>query len=160
MDDYLSKPLRGDDLLAAIARLASPRTVTAPPEAAAVAPVVATVVAPAAAVLDEAALLETVANDRTLLAELVVLFEEDATKYMAHMRAAIANGDGHALQVAAHSVKGAAGSLTATAVAHAAGKLERNGRSGGVEGAETILRTMEREVARVRERLLALTGDA
>jgi PAS domain S-box-containing protein len=147
MDGYLAKPMRGEELMEAVAMAAglgrSAREVSND-------------VAHALVVFDEEALLTTVDGDRALVAELVGLFLEDSPGQLAEMRGALQRGDAAALQFAAHTLKGAAGSLSARRVAAAAHDLETMSRAGDLRAADEALTALSEELAQLHDQLLAL----
>ena len=73
--------------------------------------------------IDRVSLLERVEGDQELLTEMIHLFQEDAPNLLAAMRDALQRGDMVALERSAHSLKGAAGNLSAKATAAAALQL-------------------------------------
>ncbi len=108
------------------------------------------------AVIDTKAALQRVDGDVQFLRELLDLFVDEAPQVMADIRAAIACHDAEALARAAHSLKGAAANLAATAAAEAALRLEHMGRAGDLSESPRACDTLEAEIARVREVLATL----
>ena len=96
--------------------------------------------------IDRASLLERVEGDRELLAEMIHLFEQDAPKLLAAMREALDRGDMAVLERSAHSLKGAAGNLSAKATGAAALRLETDARNQDAESAAASLAEVERSV--------------
>lgn len=115
MDGYVTKPLRTDELHAAIAQLTGPVA----DEGSAVAPANGE-----GRVLDADALIRVTSSNRTLLREIVGLFGAEAARYVGDMRAALRAGDLAPLRAMAHALKGSAGSLAAERVAQLARELE------------------------------------
>ncbi len=148
MDGYVSKPINSAELLAVIETLADRipdggnGETSAPgtrPDA-----------------IDEEALRAITGDDDELVSELVTMFREDAPREVAAISAAIARGDATALTFAAHTLKSAAGSLTAHGVAAAAERLEIIGRAGTVTGADDIRDALIRELQRADAALLGM----
>src|SRR5437773_3743219 len=81
MDDYVSKPIRFEELRRAVDRFAP-------------------------AGLDTASLLDGVGGDRKLFRELVDVFVVDTPKLLARIQRAITRGDAARLKEAAHALKG------------------------------------------------------
>ena len=162
MDAYVSKPIRPAELFEAIERLTSGALPV--PGGASHAPAVpvdfaadgAVLDGDAAAVLDEAALRTTVAGDDALLRELASLFAEESVGQMAGIRAAVDARDLGALELAAHALKGAAGTMQAPAVAAAALRLELLARAGDPAGIEEACARLERALARLTDALAEL----
>ena len=137
MDDYLTKPIRRDQLAAVLARLAE--------EAPGPAEVVET--SPA---LDEVAALAHAGDDRQLLGELLGLFLENGPGHLQALRDAVAGSDPAALMRAAHTLSGSLQVLGATGAIALVGRLEALGREGRIEGAAALLARLEPEMERVR----------
>ena len=123
MDDYLSKPIDVARLLESVERFGGAQ---APPDAAVPAAAPAAAVAP---VFDEAAALSRTGGDRRLLKHIVRLFRTDSRSSLHKIERAAATGDADALRLAAHSLKGSAGTVGGVAVHQAAAALEDLGRS-------------------------------
>ena len=107
-------------------------------------------------VIDKAAALQRLDGDMELLRELVELFLKEASPMLAAARGALARRDAQALQQTAHSLKGAAGNLAATAVFEAAKRLEFMGREGDWTHADAACSVWEQEVARLEQGLASL----
>jgi PAS domain S-box-containing protein len=143
-DDYVTKPIRTPDLLAAIDRAtnnnASPANTASPVPA-----------APPAGrpVLDFAAALERVEDDRELLENLMGMFAGECSHNIAELRKSLETRDLGLLERVAHTLKGAAASLAAGAVADAAFALEKQARTGEVGDAEPLLETLIGEINRL-----------
>ncbi len=155
MDDYVAKPVRVEELVAALGRcrprggagpLASsePGGVVAPAAAGAPAPAGA----PAAAgAIDRAAFDRLTATmDTAFVAELIDTFLEDARGLIASLRRALAAADRDAFRRAAHSLKSTSESLGATDMATLARELETIGRSGVPVGCRRPDRAARRAV--------------
>ena len=89
-------------------------------------------------------------GDGELLAELVGLFLEDAPRRLAALRDAVAAGDAHAVERAAHVLKGSCGSMGALGMSGIATKLQRAGASGDLSSATGLIERLEEEYGRVR----------
>ncbi|TMK31744.1 MAG: response regulator [Actinobacteria bacterium] len=149
MDDYLTKPIKPDDLAAALNRLSGDERPAAPPAASAAS-------APAAGPgFDFSAALSYVGGDRALLDELLAIFAEDAPVRMDAIRRAIASGDAQELMREAHTLKGALKVLGAAAAAGLAQDLETRGGDGDLNGAREAGAALERAMDRLTQELLA-----
>ncbi len=152
MDDYISKPVHGPDLLRLLQKFAPPS-----------APVVAPVSAPRATVaprgdkpvFDRETALDRVNGEAELLDEVIELFLTDAPNRLAEVRTALEQGDPKRLQMAAHSLKGAAGYVGADRTSAQALKLEELGRRGELSQAVDEYQLLEREVESLREAIAA-----
>jgi two-component system, sensor histidine kinase and response regulator len=138
-DDYVSKPIRIADLLAAIhrARMGAPSlNPVAPPHLA----------VPAPGTFDMAGALERIEGDRDLLDEIARLFADECPTNLQEIRQAMAAGNVRLLERLAHTMKGAALNLGGAGVAEAAGTLEQQARAGDLANAGTSVRTLEKEI--------------
>jgi len=178
MDAFVSKPVRGDELIrvaeslggaprraAAEARregrsgtaerLANRAEPSAPPRARAEA-------APGRPAVDARSLLARVAGDRALLREVVEVFLGDLPEMSARVRAAVRSRDAGALAGAAHALKGAAANASGMPVMEAARELELMGRAADLAGVAESHARLESEVGRLgralRELLAGSTG--
>ena len=86
--------------------------------------------------IDRVLLLERVEGDHELLVEMINLFVEDAPRLLAAMRDALQRNDMPVLERSAHSMKGAAGNLSAQVTTAAALQLETNAKSGDCESSK------------------------
>ncbi len=169
MDDYLSKPIRPDELAAALA--AAP---TGPTPAPASLPVAAeptgdasrsATSAPApdagdgAGVVDAAALdrlLATTGGDAAFLADLVDTYLADSPGQLQAMREAAEAGVAGDLVRPAHSLKTNSANMGATALAELCRSLEATARSGVMDDAIARVEAAEAEFGAVRLALLAM----
>ncbi len=150
MDGYVSKPIRAEELFAALAELVSPEVVTPCGEDAG---------ATTGKVLDTGELMARVDNDTDLLKEIVDLFIEDCPRLMSRLQNAIACGDANEVERAAHSLKGSVGSFAARPAYNTALKLEQIGKSGELSEAPDVYAALERQIAELKHALLEMTVD-
>jgi CheY-like chemotaxis protein len=127
MDDYVSKPIRPEELFAAVERLlpGAARAVT----------------------FDENALRERLSGDDELMTDVIRVFLEDLPVRLAAIEAAVASRNAKALREAAHALKGAAGNLSADRLFEAAGVLERIGAESNTNAAEAASRRLSIEAS-------------
>jgi HPt (histidine-containing phosphotransfer) domain-containing protein len=90
-------------------------------------------------------------GDDELVADVISIFLEDYPVRLAEIKAAVDARDGQAIRTAAHALKGAAGSLSATPVAECAHTLElmANDRTIDPELADAAWTHLEVESARL-----------
>jgi HPt (histidine-containing phosphotransfer) domain-containing protein len=161
MDEYLTKPVKPEELSAALNRLveavasteAAARSETASARSEATA-VVTGDAAPEAG-FDFTAALNYVGGDRALLDELLGIFVEDAPVRMETIRRAIAGREAAELTREAHTIKGALKVIGATTAAGLAQGLEALGRDGNMGEADKLAVALEREMDRLMQSLLA-----
>ena len=142
MDDYLSKPVKTDDLgrlLQRWAPLATPDHAPAPTPP-------REMTKTDARVFDASTMLVNIGGDVDLFDQLIRLFLERHRIMVQEIEAAIKQADGVALERAAHSLKGTAGNLCAPEVVLLASQLEANGRLGTLAEAPALFAQLERTV--------------
>jgi signal transduction histidine kinase/CheY-like chemotaxis protein len=170
MDDYLSKPMRLDDLRGALLRTEKL------PDRPAAAPTVSSGFAgsaegagfAASAGLDPAPLEQLrrleASTGRSILREVVDTFLAETPQRLAKLREALSGGDGEALALFAHSLKGSSGQLGAVRLASLCRELEAAGRAGApahrAAALALTLTALERELARVEPLLRAQAARA
>jgi len=180
MDDYLTKPVKPEELSAALNRLlddggATANSGTTPGQRSGASARSANDLpdpsasgqsedapgrregAPAApeAGFDLTAALHYVGGDRALLDELLGIFVEDAPVRMDAIRKAIAGGEATELTREAHTLKGALKVIGATTAAGLAQGLEVLARDGNISEADKLSTALEREMDRLMQSLLA-----
>ncbi|MBN1824823.1 MAG: response regulator [Candidatus Eisenbacteria bacterium] len=147
MDDYLSKPIRPEDLRRVIARRGAPDA--GGPDAGCAPPFSGE--PDAAAVLDRQGALRRMEGDHEMFDRLLTLLLERSPERMEEIREAIERGDGVAAADRAHALKGAAAGLGAERLRQCAERLEGLGRAGDLSGAEGALAPLGREIDRLRD---------
>jgi HPt (histidine-containing phosphotransfer) domain-containing protein len=135
MDGYLAKPIKADELYAAIApyRLegeAFPEPTQVPP-------------------MDLAEALALADGDRPLVAELMAGLLAAAPDQLAMLRTALKDSDARRLEYTAHSLKGALGAVGATRAQELAQQLEAQGRADQLEGALSLWQQLDTELAQL-----------
>jgi len=157
MDDYVSKPIKAEELFTVIEKFASglqdkkkerpslsSRSNDPPPKD----------------VFDMPKALEVVNGDRELFKEIATLFLENLPDNIAHIRGAIAKSDADALDRAAHSLKGSVGNFGAKRAFEAAYRLELMGKEARLTEAEGALSELEAELKDLETAVKgALSGD-
>jgi PAS domain S-box-containing protein len=146
MDGYVSKPIHRSRMFAEIERCLAGIERSTPMEKSPV---------QQGESIDRAELLDRVEGDQELLAEMVQLFVADAPHLLDAMRTALREGDMVLLERTAHSMKGAAGNLSAKVTVGAASQLEQSAKEGDAELAKRNLSDLEDAV----ERLLSLLAN-
>ena len=149
MDDYLSKPIKAQELVELIDRFGSGLAGDESrgeargddkPDAAS-----------EGDLFDYAAALEQIGGDADLLKELIQIFLEDAPQQMAGIRTAISGGDADGLRRAAHALKGAVSNFAAESTREAALALEELGKQGRIDDAEEAHRALESRMSRLTQ---------
>jgi len=100
----------------------------------------------ALAPFDVDALLARCGNSQEFLQTILVKFQETAAKDLREMEQSIRASDRQKLAFLAHSLKGAAANLSATALQQAAGGMEKIARNEMMPRAEKALKLLEKEL--------------
>ena len=131
MDDYVSKPLRASDLAAVLSRWTGAQWPVEVGDGL------------ESNVVERLSVLADQAGEDVVI-ELSRLFAEDTPERISAMRAAVDDGDPGALHLAAHSLKGSAANMGATAFADLCEQLESMGLTGSLDGAAALMAELER----------------
>ena len=143
MDAYVSKPLRPDELFAAI------DSVCGPLGGADGQPASETPPAETSRTVDLNALLAGFGGSSRLVQEVVDVFLQDAPAMLTRIRNAARARDAVELAAAAHAIKGAAGLFSQADAYQSARRLEELGRTGDLTGADAACADVEADVSRL-----------
>src|SRR5256712_696925 len=149
MDGYVSKPIRPEALLDSI-----DATVKLHPQGA---------LAPAPdgpRVLDDRDLLALVGNDVDTVSELARLFLEDGPRRLADIESGLEAHDHEAVRIAAHTLKGSAGSICGRRTADAARRVEQFAEARDLLGPRIAFAALAREVGELQQALKRLAEAA
>jgi two-component system, sensor histidine kinase and response regulator len=157
MDDHLPKPVKLEELEAALARWVSPEGEGARPGGG------NRIVT--SQVREELLDRQVIANLRELggpelLSELAELFLEDSRSTVDSLKEAVEGSDAHAVERAAHTLQGSAGNMGAREVARFCAQLQEVGASGEIARAPELLARLEGALDRTRPELVALSKIA
>jgi CheY-like chemotaxis protein/HPt (histidine-containing phosphotransfer) domain-containing protein len=94
---------------------------------------------------------ETVDGDKEFAIELVTTFADSSNQAIAQITAALASNDNAAVQLAAHSLKGASGSMGAMTAHKLAADLEDAAKNGNASKATLLFEALRNEIARANE---------
>ena len=131
MDGYLAKPINPAVLFDVVERdSAGPSNAPAGPVA-----------------FNQTELLERLGGDTDLLKDVIRLFLEDGPRRLAAVKAAVDARDAEGIRSTAHALRGAAGTLSAGALAEAAHVVERLGADSRLDAAEAAFRVLAKETA-------------
>ena len=163
MDDFVTKPVRRDVLGKAIARnLRS--AVSAPSEHSPAAgraspgasgPMQTPSRAPAGSAADEdggfsiPVLMQRLDNDEEIAREVAGIFVESSRELYAELAEAVPAGDSDRVRSRAHSIKGSAGNIGASALQQTAAEMEIAGREGRLDDAERLLPVLHQGLEQV-----------
>ncbi len=137
MDGYVSKPIKQQELVAALQTVlpggeeVKEETASTPADEEAV---------------DWSRAWEVAGGDREILGELVTTFLDNLPQRRKDIRDAVDGGDPDAVARAAHALKGEARSFGADAVVEVAARMEASGRGGSVTDAAASVEELERRL--------------
>jgi HPt (histidine-containing phosphotransfer) domain-containing protein len=144
MDGYVTKPFRRAALFEALA---------------AVVPVPATGSEEQMTGFDLEAALAIVEGNRSLLAEMARLFEQEGTEHLGALLEAIRRRDPAGVALYAHALKGALNSLGAVAAADAAWRLEQLAKADDKDRFDEAAVALENELSRAQPYLASLLAQ-
>ena len=137
MDAYIAKPIRARELCALVESLAG----HGPAGSAS-----AVALGKDAAEHDFLPALARLEGDVELLKEQMQFVLRDAPELMSKVRSAVTRGDGEALQLAAHRLKGLVSNFDADQASKSAADLESRGRDGDFDEAQAICEELQRQI--------------
>jgi PAS domain S-box-containing protein len=152
MDDYVTKPLKAEELLAAIEKVIHIQTD--------IKPEVRMARRTETGVFDQVEALERVDGDKELFREIVGIFAADSPQLLAEIRDAIAEGNALRLNRAAHALKGTVANFGAHAAVEAAKKLEILGKEEKLDEAPELLIALTGEIECLHCSLAAFIGES
>jgi two-component system sensor histidine kinase/response regulator len=152
MDDYLTKPIRTEELMAALDKVGMRKVASE-------ARLDPAAVSRDAKFVDVAAALERLGGDRELFHELVEVFRTECPGVAGEMRRAIDDRDLKTLERSAHTLRGSSSNLGAVAVSEAAMELEKLARSEKLENAEEQFKVLQNEIGRLFSELESLRAQ-
>jgi two-component system sensor histidine kinase/response regulator len=159
MDDYVSKPIKPEELFEVIEKFArqlqeKDRKEEKTPSAS------KDNKATAKDIFDLSKALEVVNGDMGLFKEIVNLFLENLPDSIAQIREAVATSDANSLDKTAHSLKGSVGNFGTNRAFEAAYRLELIGKEGKLAKADAALLRLEKEFSDLEAAMKeALLGD-
>jgi len=161
MDGYVSKPIRGEELLAALEKYAVHAPFSPPDDRTSVQ--VASIPSAhstagtdchsAPSAFDSTVALRQVGGDRALLAELAAAFRGESRTLMTQLREAITAGDAAKLRRAAHTLKGAAGVFGAEAAFATAMQVESLAAAGDLSQVRELFADLEAQIGQLNAAL-------
>jgi HPt (histidine-containing phosphotransfer) domain-containing protein len=150
MNDYLSKPIDVDLLVATVEHLADTNGRASPAETG--------VTQPATPVtFDADGALRRTGGDQVLLKELIALYRADLPDALRSLAHAVARDDTDALTSAAHAIKGSVATVGGMAAREAAARVEQLGKSRNLAPARAALDALHAELDKL-ERAFAEHG--
>ena len=150
MNDYVAKPIRPGELVAAIRRTPSRRSSAAAGPADGARPAVD------AAVL--ARLAESMGGDDAFVAELIEQFVTDSPALVEAARRGLEEGDADEVRRAAHTLKSNAATFGANELADRSSRLETDAKAGALDDGLERIQAIDDELGHVHAALRASMG--
>jgi GAF domain-containing protein/CheY-like chemotaxis protein/HPt (histidine-containing phosphotransfer) domain-containing protein len=150
MNDYVAKPIRPQELIAAIARTPSRTRAPAARDAGVARPPVD------ASVLHR--LAESMGGDDAFVTELIEQFVTDSPALVAAARRGLEAGDADEVRRAAHTLKSNAATFGANELADRSSRLEAAAKAGGLDDGLAQIEAIDEELGRVHAALGAITA--
>ena len=102
-------------------------------------------------VFDRVALLERIGGNTEMLGVFLDMFNKNVAEYLELLILAVENGDGEQIRIQAHTIKGAAGNISAKRVSKTAGNIELHAREGRLSEAGNLLEELQYEISLFQE---------
>src|SRR6185503_325760 len=147
MDEYLAKPIRPDELVELVERVADRHPAAKKPRAVAEADDI---------VFDEARAAARLDGDRRLLHQVLDIYRAEAPTQVKRVRDAASAADEDGLRRAAHTLKGTLGTINAPLAFAAAKRVEDAAASGDVQAACGLVDALLTELESLDKALLEL----
>jgi len=160
MDDYISKPIRKEDLLEVLARVLKPSSLHSPDSKSRTLTTdqKATVEEDHTSIVNLAKLRDEVEGDEDLLRKLIDLFTADTPLILASIRDSIAQRDSQGLAAGTHKLFGSLATFGAERARALALRLEEQGRLGDFANADERFADLEQAIDKVHDTLGELSG--
>lgn len=110
-------------------------------------------------IIDVKDALERVQDDKELLLELFVIFQEDFPGKRNAFWDALEKGNAVTFQQVAHGLKGATGNISAKQMHENCTELDRLGKSGNIAGARPLLELLDKQYAEFQAEALRLKNE-
>jgi len=136
MDDYVSKPMKAEELYKAIGRLMHGNKPSESPKQ--------------EFSVDLSRAIEAVDGDKELLKTLVDDFLEDYPRKLGELEDLITKNDSDQVEKKAHSFKGSVGNFGVKKAYELAYELETLGKESRLDGAEDVLKQLEEQMSRIK----------
>ncbi len=149
-DDYLSKPIRSQELRETIEEWAMMRELGSSP--------LDRPTSPVETGFDRHSALNTVGGDESLLVEILEIFLKDWPRLLDEIERAIDAEDGQALGRLAHTLRGVSSNFAMTSVMELATRLEDHARLANFDEARSDLVDLRRDLERLRPGLEAVVA--
>jgi HPt (histidine-containing phosphotransfer) domain-containing protein len=100
-------------------------------------------------VLDKNQALELMGGDEGLFKDVLVIYQEEASKKMSDLNTAIGESDSEGIRFAAHALKGASANIGAITVQKIASELEIAGKDKRLSAVQELVDRLNEELAKL-----------
>jgi len=145
MDDYLSKPIKPQELSDMLEKWIAKQNSSQPEEA------TVSDIEPVQDIFDKASLLDRLMGDEELANEIIGGFLKDIPHLFTALKEALDNGDAPSVQLQAHTIKGAFANVGGEALRDTAFKIEKAGEAGDLETLKACMPELEAQFDRLKE---------
>jgi HPt (histidine-containing phosphotransfer) domain-containing protein len=159
MDENIAKPVKAEGLQHMLNKRVPETGNAGPPEAAHGSVITADFGAALASPLDIGRALSQLGGDRELLDDALATFLDNIPQTLDDLQSAVSTADVTRLEMAAHSLKGAASNICAEPTRLVAQRMEQLGRQGELRAADSLLKELRRHLDRLRTFCGALKLD-
>ncbi len=110
-------------------------------------------------VFNRAELLERVGGREELLGKFIEMFTRNVSSYIEALMSAAERGDGEELRIQAHTIKGAAGNISARRLRETAFSIEINAREGRLDDATALIPKLKEDMLAFERAVAGSTTD-
>ncbi len=110
-------------------------------------------------VFNKAELLERVGGREELLGKFIEMFTRNVSSYIEALMSAAERGDGEELRIQAHTIKGAAGNISARRLRETAFSIEINAREGRLDDATALIPKLKEDMLAFERAVAGSTTD-
>jgi len=146
MDDYLSKPVKPQELSDMLEKWIVTQDSSKQEEA-----TVSNIINQSQDIFDRAGLLDRLMGDEKMANEILGVFLKDVPRRFTALKEALDNGDAHSVQLHAHTIKGASANVGGDALSETAFEIEKAGKAGDLETVKACLPRLEAQFDRLKE---------
>ena len=145
MDDYLSKPVKPQELSDMLEKWIVTQDSSKQEEA------TVSNINQSQDIFDRAGLLDRLMGDEKMANEILGVFLKDVPRRFTALKEALDNGDAHSVQLHAHTIKGASANVGGDALSETAFEIEKAGKAGDLETVKACLPRLEAQFDRLKE---------
>ena len=167
MDAYLAKPTSAADIVTTINQLVPERApdnsheneVVEPTPVSSKLEICSDTHEESLPVFNRAELLERIGGREELLGKFIGMFTRNVSSYMEALMSAAEQGDCEEVRIQAHTIKGAAGNISARRLRETAFSIEINAREGRLDDATALIPKLKEDMAAFEREVAGSTAD-